>query len=70
MAEVEPDVLLDVARHAATVWRTACGRTSQALIERDGAIRAAMRAGLTAAQVADATGLSRERIYQIRDGRR
>ncbi|ALE05499.1 hypothetical protein AL755_08435 [Arthrobacter sp. ERGS1:01] len=36
---------------------------------RDG-IRAALADGMKAAQIADATGLSRPRIYQIRDGRR
>jgi hypothetical protein len=35
-----------------------------------GEVRAALRAGVSAADVADAAGISRARVYQIRDGRR
>lgn len=38
--------------------------------ERDEAIRAAIKAGASVISIAAAAGLSRARIYQIRDGRR
>lgn len=38
--------------------------------ERDDAIRAALAAGVSVAAVTRATGLHRQRVYQIKDGRR
>lgn len=40
------------------------------LIQRDDAIRASLGSGMTVMDVVNRTGLSRERVYQIRDGRR
>lgn len=50
---------------------TECSRTAaEALEARDEAIRQAVTAGLRATDIARAAGISRERVYQIRDGRR
>jgi hypothetical protein len=48
----------------------AASRIGQAEKARDEAIRAALDAGHSVISIAKAAGLSRERIYQIRDGRR
>lgn len=48
----------------------AVDRIATATLDRDAAIRKAIRAGVPVRQIAAAAQLSRERIYQIRDGRR
>jgi hypothetical protein len=48
----------------------AVGRIQEAISDRDVAIRKAVRMGVPIRQIAPAAGLSRERIYQIRDHRR
>ena len=48
----------------------AASRIGKAEAARDKAIRRALDAGHSAIAVANAAGLSRARIYQIRDGRR
>lgn len=57
--------------------RTAAGRRSEARAiaaaaegERDQLVRDALAAGIPASTVAAAAGLSKPRMYQIRDGRR
>ncbi|OBA51628.1 hypothetical protein A5789_27210 [Nocardia sp. 852002-51101_SCH5132738] len=45
-------------------------RMDSALDDRDAAIRRAIRKGVPVREIAAAARLSRERIYQIRDGRR
>jgi hypothetical protein len=48
----------------------AANRITTAEQDRDTAIRAALAAGHSVISIANAAGLSRARIYQIRDGRR
>ncbi|MDM4761898.1 hypothetical protein QT381_02625 [Galbitalea sp. SE-J8] len=43
---------------------------ARAVRTRDDAVRAAITARTSVAKIVEATGLSRARIYQIRDGRR
>ena len=56
-------VLSQAERDAFTAWEAA--RTA-----RDAAVRAAMADGMPRATIAEATGISLPRLYQIRDGRR
>lgn len=45
-------------------------RQEDRLRRRDAAIRAALKEGVSVREIVKRTGLSRERVYQIRDGRR
>lgn len=62
---VRPAVADDLSRVA-----VAASRIGQAEEARDEAIRKALAAGHSVIAIANAAGLSRARIYQIRDGRR
>jgi hypothetical protein len=50
--------------------RTTTARLEQLTAARDAAIRDALVAGTTVAELAAIFGLSNPRVYQIRDGRR
>lgn len=63
------DLLVDVYE-ATEVKRAAAETATDADREWRAAIRAALASGQRVADVADAAGISRERVYQIRDGRR
>lgn len=55
---------------ALTAVEDASRALAEAEQERDEAIRTAVKAGVSVISIANAAGLSRARIYQIRDGRR
>ena len=69
MARVERDWLEDIRQRRAWV---ANARKDAERAEADMAdlIRLAVKAQVSVTEIARAAGLSRERIYQIRDGRR
>lgn len=46
------------------------GRHEEQLSRRDAALRKALSEGIAVREIAERTGLSRRRVYQIRDGRR
>lgn len=57
----------DEARDAV---RSAVGKIEEHTGQRDAAIRAALTAGVPVKHITEDSGLSRARVYQIRDGRR
>lgn len=59
----------ELTRAVAALAMTETAR-DEALAARDAGIRAALAEGVPAAEIARLTGLSRMRIYQVRDGRR
>jgi hypothetical protein len=71
LAEALSDAPTDSPRERALIdveaTANALGHAEKA---RDEAIRAAIKAGASVISIANAAGLSRARIYQIRDGRR
>jgi hypothetical protein len=62
MTSGQSDAIAEVA--------AATERHSRAAGERDNAIRAAIAVGVPVPTLVTVTGLSRSRIYQIRDGKR
>ncbi|MBD8056435.1 hypothetical protein ICV35_22545 [Rhodococcus ruber] len=60
--ETTVESILDDIAHAARAIDTA-------IDDRNDLIRKAIREGVSRTKIAEAAGLSRERIYQIRDGR-
>ena len=64
--EREPADLAD----ATETYRAADDALAEARTDLYAAVRHALATGTSVAQVAAITGLSRERVYQIRDGRR
>lgn len=52
-------------RNAEARYQRAFGRSEQARKERNAAVRRALEAGWTHAQIAEATGLTRTRVGQI-----
>lgn len=65
-----PSVSLEAVRAARRAYDVARARAAQLETARDDAIRAAIDAGYPIADVADAAGVSKPRVYQIRDRRR
>lgn len=65
----DPDLLAEVTDATAAVGGAQRG-LEDAQARRDAVVRAALDCGERVAAVAAAAGLSRERVYQIRDGRR
>jgi hypothetical protein len=61
---------LEDVRAASVRVQDVSAALASATAARDEAIRRALDAGLTVAEVAAASGLSRERVYQVRDRRR
>jgi transcriptional regulator with XRE-family HTH domain len=60
----------EALRKAEAVYRAAMHRREQAREARNAAIRQALSAGMTHAQIAEATGLTRSRVGQIALGNR
>lgn len=58
----------DELRKAEAAYRAASRRAEAKRLERNQAVRAALKAGMTHAAIADITGLSRGRIGQIASG--
>lgn len=69
MSREADDAMADVRSAAAKVEQLT-GGLDEAKHERDAKIRAALERGKSVSDLTEATGLSRERVYQIRDGRR
>lgn len=71
---IEPDDTRDAAlqdvREASRRRVEADAASEAAARDQSAAIRAAITAGVTVVELADETGMSKARIYQIRDGRR
>lgn len=61
---------LAAVRRELAAERAARDNAESARVARDDAIRAALASGMSVAELVDATGLHRQRVYQIRDGRR
>lgn len=61
---------MDEVEAAAGAVREARGALAEAERRRDEAIRTALEQGVPVTQIASATGLTRMRVYQVRDGRR
>jgi hypothetical protein len=63
----DPDPLLTVAE-ATQDLRDAQAQVDEAEARRDAAVRAAIERGMRIVDIAEAAGLTRGRVYQIRDG--
>ena len=63
-------VTLETVRAARRAYEVSRARATQLEHARDDAIRGALDAGYPVADVADAAGVSKPRVYQIRDRRR
>lgn len=61
---------LSAVADATQLRRTADAAAAAARAAQADAIRAALAAGVRVVDVVRVTGLSRERVYQVRDGRR
>lgn len=62
--------LLELLESAAVRITEARTALEEAIEERDDLIRAALRTALPREQIRQAAGVTRDRLYQIRDGRR
>lgn len=69
-ASAGAEELLAGVREAASRLAEAQQQAEEAAAVRDRAVVEALRAGGRVADIVDAAGLSRYRVYQIRDGRR
>ena len=78
MSARDVNVALDVwtpereakARQAAMAVARAEADLAATVADRDGVVRHLLAEGVPVVRVAESLGLSRERVYQIRDGRR
>lgn len=70
MEEVAVRPALIEVSDAADAVRAASASLSMAQVARDESVRAALMLGVSVKDLSPASGLSKERIYQIRDGRR
>jgi hypothetical protein len=68
--ELSPKAALRDVERATKARQRADTDRAEAMERQANAIRAAIAAGVTITQLVEATGLSRERVYQIRDHRR
>lgn len=68
--DLTPKAALRVVERATRARQRADADRAEAMERQATAIRAAIAAGVTITQLVEVTGLSRERVYQIRDHRR
>lgn len=69
LAEVHAEIALEVAEAAGTIALLRQDvKDAEAALARQ--VKYALKEGVAVTQIARAAGISRERVYQIRDGRR
>lgn len=68
--DLSPKAALRDVERATRARRRADADAADAMERQAIAIRSAIAAGVSVSEIVQVTGLSRERVYQIRDGRR